>query len=180
MHDTCGKCVRYHLGQIFQNEAKSIIQRSFPFREHQPVYSFIIIGDVHTESWNSEIIPWIVEISFFVKSFFVVGILFQAVDQSPGIFAGAQNGIGEISKRPFPGGNDREIHADQHHGIGDDTVCQFHKFHYGSISEAGIDKGLVPLVINKKYLLQLIENCINRNVLRNHTQIRLGQFVIMI
>ena len=97
VHDTCGKCMGYHLGKVLQNKTKRIIQGNLTFGKHQPVYCFIIIGDIYAKRRSSKAISRIIKISGFIKSFFVMRILLQAVHNSPGIFSGTQNRIGKIT-----------------------------------------------------------------------------------
>ena len=97
VHDTCGKCMRYHLGKVLQDETKGVIQRNFTSGKHQSVYGLVIVGNVYTERRNRKAISRIIKISGFIKSLFVMRILLQAVHNSPGIFSGTQNRIGKIT-----------------------------------------------------------------------------------
>ena len=97
VHDTCGKCMGYHLGKVLQNKTKRIIQGNLTFGKHQPVYCFIIIGDIYAKRRSSKAISRIIKISGFIKSLFVMRILLQAVHNGPGIFSGTQNRIGKIT-----------------------------------------------------------------------------------
>ena len=174
VHDTGGKGMRYHLGKVLQDKTKCIIQRNFASGKHQSVYSFIIVGNVYTERRNRKAISRIIKITSFIKCFLVMRVLLQTVHNIPGIFAGTQNGIGEITQVPASGSNDGKIHADQHHWIWNDRSGKIQKLLNRSVSKTGIHQRLIPLVIKDKNILKFIKNSVNRKVFRDDTHIWLG------
>ena len=174
VHDTGGKGMRYHLGKVLQDKTKCIIQRNFASGKHQSVYSLIIIGNVYAERRNRKAISGIIKVSGFIKSFLIMGILFQTVNNSPGIFVGTQNGIGKIAQIPASGGNDSKIHTDQHHWVGNNGSGKIQKFLNRSVPKTGIHQRLIPSVIKDKNFLKFVKNGIGRKIFRNDAHVWLS------
>ena len=102
-----------------------------------------------------------------MKSLFILRILLQRQDQVCGFVRGTQNGVGKLPEREIPGGDDGEIHADDHHGIGDHRSGKIQKPLDGTVHQPGFKQCLTPFLICLENLLR----CFHKN-----NRIRFGNY----
>ena len=154
VHNVGGQGVGDDTRQIFQDKAESIVQRRFPFRIEKAVKRSVKTADIDAETGKSHVVSGIVEITYPVKSLFILRILLQRQDQVCGFVRGTQNGVGKLPEREIPGGDDGEIHADDHHGIGDHRSGKIQKPLDGTVHQSGLKEGLIPFLVFAEYFFQ--------------------------
>ena len=171
-HQPGRKGVGHHLGEVFQDEAKGIVQRDAAFCDQQAVGRPPASGDVDAQGGGGKLIAGIIEISGLIKRLLVIGILLETGNNVSGFLAGTQHGFLQIPHIHLFCCYDGKIHADQQHGIGNHTVCQVKEGLDGGVFQAGIHQRLVPSVVEQKNFLKLCEDVRRVCLFRKDAEVR--------